>query len=186
MQIPHQFPRFESHNALIVVMGSQRGILYLAADGRIDIIGTVEQPTTRYSDREGHFYHSSGGRFFGTGGVYEENSIEHTRRFFRKAANEICRVVQAYDIDHTYVFEPPYAKGTATLALRPLLRDSVELVRYGNFLHATALTLLTYISESREAVLDPGDPRSVADGGNADEKRRILENAMRAQEVIGR
>ena len=186
MQIPHQFPRFESHNALIVVMGSQRGILYLAADGRIDIIGTVEQPTARYSDREGHFYHSGGGRLFGTGGVYEDNSIERTRRFFKKAANEVYRVVKAYDIDHTYVFEPPYAKGTATLSLRPLLRDSVELVRYGNFLHATALTLLSYIHEAQHDVVNPADPSSVADGNNADEKRRILENAMRAPEVIGR
>lgn len=185
MHIPNQFPKFESSNALIVVMGSQRGILYHAADGRMDIIGTVEQPTPRYSDREGQFYHSGGGRFMGAGSVYENNNVEHTRKFFKKAANEIYRVIRTYDINHTYVFEPPYAKGAATLALRPLLRDSVELVRYGNFLHAPALTLLAYIKETGERILDPTDPESVSDAVNAEEKRKILRNARMAQEVIG-
>jgi hypothetical protein len=184
MHIPHQLPQFKGQTALLVVMGSQRGLLYIASEGRIDIIGTVEQPVARYSDREGQFYHSSGGQFFGSGGGYEDNNIERVRRFFKKTANEVFRVIRAYDVDHTYVFEPPYAKGAVTLALRPFIRDRVELVRYGNFLHAPATLLLSYIARA-EDTLDPANPASVEAEANAAEKRRILAHAQQAREVIG-
>lgn len=186
MQIPHQLPQFYNQNALIVVMGSQRGLLYLASDGRIDIIGTVEQPPARYTDREGYFMNSGGGFVYASGAVYEDNNIERVRRFFKKVAHEVFRVIEAHEITHTYVFEPPYAKGAVTMALRPIVARDVELVRYGNYLHAPATVLLKYIQTSAEPALDPADPESVADEENAAEKRQILENAARAQAVIGR
>lgn len=185
MQIPMQLPQFKDQNALLVVMGSQRGILYLASDGRVEIIGTVEQPTARYTDREGFFMHSGNGLVYGSGSVYEDKNIERVRRFFKKAANEIYRVMRAYDVTHVYVFEPTYAKGAVTLALRPLVADRVELVRYGNYLHAPATVLMSFIQHAHDSSVDPADPQSVGNEENAEEKRRLLANAMQARSVIG-
>ncbi|MEX0918130.1 MAG: hypothetical protein WDZ93_03165 [Candidatus Paceibacterota bacterium] len=186
MQIPYQLPQFNRQNVLMVVMGSQRGLLYLAADGMVDIIGTIEQPADRYSDREGHFLHSGRGMLLGSGSVYEDKNIERVRRFFQKAANEVYRVMRAYDVQHVYIFEPAYTKGAVTLALRPLARERIKLVRYGNYLHTPATLLLEFIERSNDQRPDPADPASVEESENAEEKRKILAHALEAQRVIGR
>lgn len=184
MQIPMQLPQFYNQNVLFVVMGSQRGILYFASDGTMEIIGTVEQPTPRYSDREGYFARSGHGYRYGGGSAYEENNVEQIRRFFRKAANEVYRVMRTHDIDHVYVYEPAYAKGAVTMTLKPLVDDRVELVRYGNYIHAAPTTLLGLLQQAHDVEIDPADPASVGDEENADEKRSVLAHAAQAREVI--
>lgn len=187
MHIPMRSSQFNGQNVLIVVMGTQRGLLYLAGDGNIDIIGTVEEPTPTYSDREGYFMHSGNGRVYGSGSVYEEKNIEQVRRFFKRAAEEISRVVRTYDISRTYIFEPLYAKGAVTETLRPLAHDDVALVRYGNYLHEPATTLLTFIEHHEHGHRDPADPASVeGNDAHAIEKRKILAHALQAREVIGK
>lgn len=181
-----QLLQFKGDTALLVVMGSQRGLLYLASNGQIDIIGTVEQPEPRYSDREGHFMHTGRGMQFGSGSVYEENNIERVRRFFKTAAEEIHRIVRMYGVTHTYVFEPHYAKGAVTETLLPLEGGSVELVRFGNYLHAPATRLIEFIQQAHEPVYDPADPETVSrEAEGAEEKRKILTHAMQARSVVG-
>lgn len=186
MHIPRQLPQFTGRTALIVVMGTQRGLVYLATDGRIDIVGTVEQPQARYTDREGFFMNAGNGMIFGSGAVYEDHNIERIRRFYKQVAREVHRMVRTYDIDHTFVFEPPYAKGAVTQALRRVLHDRIELVRYGNYLHAPATVLLQYIARAHEPEHDPADPASVQDTRTArsEERRKILTHAAQARDVI--
>lgn len=187
MYIPMQLLQFNGDTALLVVMGSQRGLLYLASNGQIDIIGTVEQSEARYSDREGHFMHTGHGMQYSSGSVYEDNNIERIRRFFKTAAEEVNRIVRMYGVTHTYVFEPNYAKGAVTETLLPLVNGEVELVRFGNFLHSPATKLIEFIQNAHEPAHDPTDPESIAeDTSRAGEKRKILINAMRAREVVGR
>lgn len=187
MHIPMRSIQFTGENVLIVVMGSQRGLLYLAGDGNIDIIGTVDQPTPEYSDREGYFMHSGNGMVYGSGSVYEDKNIERVRRFFKRAAQEIFRIMRTYDIARIYVFEPLYAKGAVTETLRPLVRDDVTLVRYGNYLHEPATTLISFIERSERGERDPSDPATVdMNEKHAEEKRKILAHAMQAREVIGK
>lgn len=186
MYIPMQLLQFNGDTALLVVMGSTRGLLYLATNGQLDIIGTVEQPEARYRDCERYSTHIGRGMQLGSGLASEDNNVERVRRFFTNAAREIERVVRMYGVAHTYIFEPHYAKGFITESLRSLLDNQVELVRFGNYLHTPATKLIEYIERAHEHVYDPADPNSVSEGREGDlEKGSIFAHAMQVRGVVG-
>lgn len=185
MKIPQQLPQFEDQQVLLIVVGSQSGILYSAADGEIDSIQTIQQPTPRYTDREGFFASMRKG-FGRSGSVYEDDKVQQTRKFFKKVANEVHVLLQKQTITQIYIFEPPHTKGYLTTALRELSSVKVDLVKYGNYIHTPPLSLIEFIQQLLDRSIDPAEPDSVNDNEkNTSERRRLLAIAKQARQFIG-
>lgn len=185
MKISNQLPQFKDQRVLFVVVGRQSGILYLAENGEIDSIQTIQQPTPRYTDREGFFSSMRRGYFSRSGSVYENDKVQQTRKFFKKVTGVIHTLLQRQTITQIYVFEPPHTKGYLTSKVRQISPIQIELVKYGNYMHASPLMLIEFVQQYLDHSIDPTEPESVSDQEeNSNEKKRLLAIAKQARQFI--
>lgn len=174
MKIPQALPQFTNERVLIVVSAKERGILYLANDGIIDEVAEVQEHPEARSDREGFFFRSGFGRGYGSGAPLEEDKDDNLRVFVSAIAEELNAAIAAVKPTAVYLFQPQHLKGYLDKALKCPNNVPVHIVRFGNYLNETPLELVTHIRDYHDDSTDPGDPTSVAEGPDADAKRRIL------------
>lgn len=176
MQIPNAYPQFIDTPVLLAVVGRERGKLYFAQNGIIELITAENELSPNYSDREGFFMRRGEGVLYGGGAPYDGNNESARNRFIEKVVDDLRATTKATHVRQVYLFEPKYLKGAITKALKEKTdRVRVLLVSYGNFVSDHPRKLLERIAHLDDPRYKPGDPESVAQGANAEEKRKILQ-----------
>ncbi len=174
MQIPNTLPQFAGHKVLLVVTAKEEGVLYRASDGKVEQVVKVEEHPEAPSDREGFFFRSGYGRNYGSGGPDAGSKDEQLRAFVKAVADELNEAIATEKPNIIYFFQPEYLKGYLESGIKNTNNTETHLVKLGNFLHASPLELIEFIRQYHDDTTDPRDPTSVADGPDAEEKRRIL------------
>ncbi len=174
MQIPNTLPQFAGHKVLLVVTAKEQGVLYTAADGQIEQVVKVEEHPEARSDNEGFFFRSGYGRHYGSGAPLEEDKEENLRTFVNSVTEELNEAVRVEQPDIIYFFHPAHLKGYLENSIKNPGKTELHVVKMGNFIHETPIQLIEHIRDYHDDTHDPSDPASVADGPNADEKRRLL------------
>jgi hypothetical protein len=175
MKIPKQLPQFNNEKAFIVVSAKEKGIVYVAHNGTLELIAEVEEHPETYSDKEGFFLQSGPNSVYGSGAPLEVNEEHNIKRFVHAIANELNTLISAQNPHVVYLFYPEYLKGYIEKIIKNPKRTPTCVIAYGNFLHLKPLSFLRHIQAVSDIKPDPADPASVPNGPNAEEKRKILE-----------
>lgn len=175
MKIPKQLPQFGNEKAFIVVSAKEKGLVYVAHNGEIELIAEVEEHPETYSDKEGFFLQSGPGSVFGSGAPLEINEAHNIKQFVRAIADELNTLIATQDPSVMYLFYPEHLKGYLEKVLKNPKHIPAKVIAYGNFLHLEPLSFLRQIQAVSDSKPDPSDPASVPDGPHASEKRKILE-----------
>lgn len=175
MKIPQALPQFKDTETIIVVIASERGVLYKAVNGTIDEMADMTETAPQYSDREGFFMRSGGGMQYGSGEPYDDTASADHKKLIDQVVDELQEIVNKNEIKKLYLFEPEHHKGQLTEALKVKIDIPATLVDFGNFIETDALVLLEKINKFENPPYDPSDPSSVEGKENAEEKRKILE-----------
>ena len=149
MKIQQQLPQFNHENALLIVAGKQTGVLYHAAEGRIEKLEALEEETPRYSDREGFFASGSGAKPFTSGAVYEENKQEIIKKFAKKLSREADRIVRDKNINAVYLFTPDYTTHELNQDLSREVQSKIKHTFLGNYADLHPFKLLGKIQDER-------------------------------------
>lgn len=165
----------ETKNALVVVSAKEHGKLYRIADGELSIYEYVEEHPPQYSDNEGFFFRSSGGKELGSGAPREEDDAQNIKRYMKAIESELRAALVAVQPERVYLFEPEHLKGLVVAHLVNPHHIPIETVAYGNFVQHSPSEIVAMLEKHLESASDPSDPQSVAGEPNAEEKRKILE-----------
>lgn len=149
MNIQKQLPQFNKQTALLIVTGSQKGVIYLAAAGVIEKIGAVDEPVEKYSDREEFFVSKGGEGDYTSGSVYEDNKQEHIKKFAKKISAEADRFVQEKGVDTVYLFVPDYVIHELNRTLTSRVKEMVQEKFKGNFVEEHPFKLLEKIKKTK-------------------------------------
>ena len=174
MHIPNTLPQFAGHTVLLVVTAKEQGVLYRASEGVVEQVVKVEEHPPTPSDNEGFFFRSGYGRNYGSGGPDAGSGEEELRTFVKSVSEELNEAIVGEQPDIIYFFQPEHFKGYLESELKNPTHIPTHLVKLGNYIHATPLELIEYIRQYHDDTVDPRDPASVADGPDAEEKRRLL------------
>lgn len=174
MQIPNSLPQFIGERVLLVVSAKEHGRLYQAYDGMLEEVVNVEEHPETTSDREGFFARSGYGQRFGSGSPEEFNKQETIRTFVKSIAQELNEAMKDLHPNALYLFQPEHLKGYLEHEIKNPDHIPVHAVAYGNFVDEKPLRLLEHVAAFHNDAHDATDPSSVADGPDAEEKRRLL------------
>ena len=145
MQISKDLHQFLDTEALIIVAAQEEGIIYRIKNGEINKIELLEQHLEPLSDNEGFFFGGVGK----SGGAPKERNdeAEYLKQLRRRIAHELDHLIKTEDARVLYVFEPEHLKSRIIDELQTHNNLSVHTVRYGNYVQATPLELVTFIDE---------------------------------------
>ncbi len=148
MKIQMQLPQFNHEPALLIVTAKQHGVFYIAHEGVLDKASVLEEPTKKYSDREG-FFSSFGTGYTASGSVYEENKQEVIRKFSKMAAAEAERLVRERGVGAIYLFVPDYVSGEFNRDLPGSLKGLIRETFTGNYVDEHPFKLLEKIQAKK-------------------------------------
>ncbi len=145
MKIPNEYPKFINKSALLIVLGREDGTLYLASNGFIDKITEFGVRIPKYSDREGFFLRSGGGRLLGTGSVYEPKIKMVERRFLNDFSEKIKKILKENKVTEIYLFSPKFMHTYFEQEIPPKYLKMVRCKFNGNYRKNHPLELLDKI-----------------------------------------
>lgn len=144
MLIPQTYPQFLDSEALIIVAGKLKGVIYRIADGEILEVNTLEEQITSLSDDEGFFF--GGGTHGGGSPKDRTDEDEYVHKLRKQIATELDTLVQKESAQVLYVFEPEHLKGRIVEELQKHGHLHIHTVAYGNFVDESPLQLLERIN----------------------------------------
>lgn len=150
MKIPNEYPKFIDESALIIVSGRENGVFYNAKKGIIEKVTEFGEREPKYSDREGFFMRLGGGRFLGSGSVYESKIKTVEKRFMSDFHKEFINYVNHNDIDQVYFFAPKFMHGYLCNEIPDKYHDIIKYQFDGNYQKEHPLKLLKKIGDEIE------------------------------------
>ncbi|MCR4279919.1 MAG: host attachment protein [Candidatus Komeilibacteria bacterium] len=147
MQISNKYPQFDKSSALLIVTGRQEAKIYLATKGTIEEIDNLKVSNPRYSDREGFFMNSGGGKTLGSGSVYEDHHEDVIKEFLKDLENDLVEMDNKHQPEQYYLFTPDYMAKQVRDSLPNGAENKVKLVVQGNYVKEHPFTLLDKINQ---------------------------------------
>jgi len=145
MQIQKGLPQFDEGIALLLVVGTQEGIIYRASDGVIEEAGRVKEETPHYSDREGFFASGGGGKMYASGAVRELNKDAVRKKFAQKYVEKIREAAGTALIAEVYLFSPRYTLPAIKKELPAKLQKIIHGTLPGHYIDKHPFDLLRMI-----------------------------------------
>lgn len=152
MQISENLPQFEETPTLIIVAAKQSADLYLAHDGHLEDLDSIEIDNPQYSDREGHFKRRSKGETLGSGAVYEENKELVKKDFYNALNDSLKNITSTHNYHEVVLLSPPQNANETKDKLPKEIQNIISLEVNGNYTGQHATKVLEAIQKQREEV----------------------------------
>ncbi len=136
--------------SLFIVAGRRKSDFYLAFNGEINKIDSIETEGQTYSDNEGFFMRLGHGRFFGAGSVLEENKKEIERKFLKQIKEKTEDIFRKENIEEIYLFASGYIENSFPNYLNDNMRNSITFSFRGNYVKEHPFELIKKIENKME------------------------------------
>ncbi|MFW5871975.1 MAG: host attachment protein [bacterium] len=160
MKIPQEYPQFEEKNTLLVVMGTNHGIIYQAKDGTLEKIDELLVEEPEYSDNEGMFKRGGGDQTT-YGSVLESKKEEYQKRFSKDLAEKVLDLSKKGNLEQIYLFYPKMMSHLVEEDWNENLKKIILVKFDGNYTKESPTELLEKIKNKREND-DKKDPEGEA------------------------
>jgi hypothetical protein len=137
--------------SLFVVAGRKKVYFYLAFNGKIDKIDSIEMEEPTYSDNEGFFMRLGRGKFFGSGSVLEENKIEIERKFLKEIKEKTELLSRKEEIEEVYLFASGYIENGLPQSLPDNIKNMISFSFRGNYVKEHPFDLIKKIQKKSES-----------------------------------
>ncbi|MEK7561087.1 MAG: hypothetical protein AAB539_03990 [Patescibacteria group bacterium] len=149
MQIQKELPQFNEAAALLLVTGTQEGVIYRASQGTIEEVARVKEETPHYSDREGFFASRGHGQTFATGAVRELDKGVVRKKFARAFVGKIRETAAGMPVAEVYIFSPRYTLPAIKSELPAEFQKILQGAFAGHYIDKHPFDLLRMIKEGR-------------------------------------
>jgi hypothetical protein len=147
MQIPKNLPQFYIKNTILIVTGKQQLIVYQAYKGKIEKIFSDEIDKVKYSDREGFFLNSGGGKTYGSGATEKDIKNIKINEFIKIFKKDVNNLLKKYKSPEIYIFSPAYIMEELEKKLLTNYQKNIIMQFEGNYCNHHPSKLLKKIDQ---------------------------------------
>lgn len=135
MRIKEDLSIFGHKRVLLVVAGKQTAKIYLIDHRELELIDLIAlpNPSSQYTDREGHFEQRSVSGYISSGSVYEPKKEYLFKKFTKELSKMVARIDKTKEISEIYLFSPSYIKNEIKDSLKKYSHDKLIMEIKGNY-----------------------------------------------------
>ncbi|PIR89132.1 MAG: hypothetical protein COU07_02790 [Candidatus Harrisonbacteria bacterium CG10_big_fil_rev_8_21_14_0_10_40_38] len=135
IKIPETLKSFSSTPSLLLVAGTSGARFFVVSPTGLTEVDSFFIDKPKYSDNEGFFVRSGGGKRFGSGSVKVENSNELLSRFVNSFADRSKKLINSYKyLNKVFLFVPSHLAPIVRSSLPKDAKNKLVAVISGNYL----------------------------------------------------
>jgi len=150
MKISKNLPQFNHAVALLAVVSKRKAQCYIATEGYVTSVRTVNVRPPQYTDREGFFETRGKGEVYSSRAVYEKKKQKMEHELLPKLTKAIESAFDEYRVTDMYLFAPAYLIRDIRNTLSGTLTGTLRLEIEGNYYSHHPFQILRKIKEETE------------------------------------
>jgi hypothetical protein len=162
MKISNKLPQFSGEVALIITADKKEAQYYIATDGYITSVRTINVSPPKYTDREGFFESRGKGGVFSSGAVYEKRKEKLEHELLPQFTEAARSIFGEYRITELYLFAPAFLINDLRHALPKNVSKKLRLAVGRNYFGRHPFKLLEKImAETQKPKAQPEKPEAI-------------------------